>query len=135
MCALPSDANDRHINSYEEFYIFACDDEALVYIHLIRSRVCVLADTGAQCNVIGYSVLPLPPMRKTSARIMAFGNFQLPGLGALDLEVKYGEFCKVCEFIVVDIKCRPFLSYPTCKILGILNDLATSDSRKPLHTD
>ena len=128
VCALPC-SNDRLANQDDEFHIFACDDECLVTVYLNGIQVHALADTGAHCNVIGYSALPLPPLRNTNASIKAFGNFPLPVLGVVDLEVKYGDFSKNCEFIVLDMECKPLLSYQTCKILGILSDLATSDSR------
>ena len=133
VCALPS-GYDRQItvdDSDAEFHVFACDDECLVSVFLNGECTRVLADTGAHCNVIGHSDLRSPSLRKTNASIKAFGNFPLPVLGTVDLEVKYGDLSMVCEFFVVDIKCKPLLSYHTCRKLGILSDLATSVDKKP----
>ena len=103
--------------------------------------VSAVCDTGAELNVLPSNCIPNLKLEPTTVQIKAWGNFKIPVLGSCGCTVKYGDRSVHTNFFVTDIpNCKPLLSYPLSKQLGMIAELAnvcllyTSPSPRDLST-
>lgn len=120
-------------NNESIYSIFAFENSGVVRnVRINDIPVTALADTGAEVNVLPNDVIPRSSLSPTSMTIKAWGNFSVPVIGLCKCTVTYKNHSTCDFFYVVDLpstNAKTLLTYPLCKNLGIMNELANNKDK------
>lgn len=109
-------------------------DEWTVDLKLEHKHVKFKLDTGAQANVIPYSLLrrigKKNILRPTNVKLSTYTGDIIPVKGKCNWTVKYKKKTHVLEFIVVKSDAKPILGINACEQMGLIQrvmELSKSD--------
>ena len=90
-------------------------------------------DTGAQCNVLPYSLyckLTREKLRKSNTRLVSYTGHKIPVMGKATLPVKLkGKFHPV-EFHVIEHPATPVIGLQTCNDLNLVKRVSAVDTQR-----
>ncbi|KAL3999170.1 nuclear receptor co-repressor 2 [Sarotherodon galilaeus] len=104
-------------------------DEWTVEMKIGRKPVKFKLDTGAQANVVPYSLLRRignkQMLRPTNVRLSTYTGDKMAVKGKCTWAVKYKKKSFVLEFIVVKSETKPILGIQTCEEMGLIKRVMT----------
>lgn len=104
-------------------------DEWTVELQLDRKSVKFKLDTGAQANVIPYSLVQRQGkkhmIKPTNVKLSTYTGNKIAVKGKCNWKVKYKKKSFVLEFIVVKSEAKPILGIQTCEEMGLIKRVMT----------
>ena len=89
-------------------------------------------DTGAQCNVLPYSLyckLTREKMKKSKTRLVSYTGHKIPVMGKATLNVKLRGKTHPVEFQVIEYPATPVIGLQTCHELNLVKRVSAVDTK------
>lgn len=120
-----------HVNSQSQA------DEWAVEIQLEHKSVKFKLDTGAQANVIPYSLLQRTGkkniLKPTNVKLSTYTGDKIPVKGKCNWTVKYKKKSYFLEFIVVRSDAQPILGIKACEQMGLIKRVMTLNKSEEIN--
>ena len=97
-----------------------------------KLQVNMKLDTGAQCNVLPYSLyckLTREKKKKSKTRLVSYTGHKIPVMGKATLNVKLRGKTHPVEFQVIEYPATPVIGLQTCHELNLVKRVSSVDTK------
>ena len=110
-------------------YSIGFTDELRRDVTIDSHQMCIVIDTGAQCNILPSYIVPNIKTTPTTVKVTAFSNHPIRVIGEITHSVTYRHTTLITNFIIVDTAPNqvPLFSVQLCQQLGMLCKLSLTD--------
>ena len=145
MCQSKPRDSSKHVSEFrcddsdtDEFFIGVLGNKPLTQKDWIQSvvinklQVNMKLDTGAQCNVLPYSLyckLTREKMRKSKTRLVSYTGHKIPVMGKATLQVKLRGKSHPVEFQIIEHPATPVIGLQTCHELNLVKRVSSVDTQ------